>query len=93
MQLMRKVQFEKVPGIAETLDWSAALIALHHDHLDRETVLATLGALSKHRDDAQLLQTKWLDVLLRGLEDVRREPQPWTQETIDQVATRLLPQR
>lgn len=93
MQFVRKVKLEKVPGIAETLDWSAALIALHHDHLDRETVLATLGVLSKQRDDAQLLRTQWLDLLLRGVEDVRREPQPWTQETIDRVASRVLPHR
>ncbi len=93
MQFVRKVKLEKVPGIAETLDWSAALIALHRDHLDQETVLATLGALSKHRDDAQLLRTQWLDLLLRGVEDVRREPQPWTQETIDRVAQKLLPHR
>jgi len=93
MQLVRKVQLEKVPGIAETLDWSAALIALHHDHLDRRTVLATLGALSKHRDDAQSLRTKWIDVMLRGLEEIRQEQQPWTQETIERVATKLLPQR
>ncbi len=93
MQFVRKVKLEKIPGIAETLDWSAALIALHHDHLDRETVLATLGALSKHRDDTQLLRTQWLDLLLRGVEDVRREPQPWTQETIDRVASRVLPHR
>ncbi len=93
MQFVRKVKLEKVPGIAETLDWSAALIALHRDHLDQAAVLATLGALSKHRDDAQLLRTQWLDVLLRGVEDVRREPQPWTQETIDRVAQKLLPHR
>ncbi len=93
MQFVRKVKLEKVPGIAETLDWSAALIALHRDHLDRETVLATLGVLSKQRDDVQLLRTQWLDLLLRGVEDVRREPQPWTQETIDRVASRVLPHR
>jgi len=90
MQFIRHLKLEKIPGIAETLDWSAALIALHRDHLDKDAVLATLGALCKHRDDAELLRTQWLDVLLRGLDDIRREPQPWTQDTIDRVARTLL---
>jgi hypothetical protein len=90
MQFIRHLKLEKIPGIAETLDWSAALIALHRDHLDHDAVLTTLGALCKHRDDAELLRTQWLDVLLRGLDDIRREPQPWTQDTIDRVARTLL---
>ncbi len=90
MQFIRHLKLEKIPGIAETLDWSAALIALHRDYLDQDAVLATLGALCKHRDDAELLRTQWLDVLLRGLDDIRREPQPWTQDTIDRVARTLL---
>ncbi len=90
MQFIRHLKLEKIPGIAETLDWSAALIALHRDHLDQDAVLATLSALCKHRDDAELLRTQWLDVLLRGVEEIRQEPQPWTQDTIDRVARTLL---
>ncbi len=93
MQFIRKAKLQKVPGIAETLDWSAALMALHRDHLDQEAVQATLGALCKHRDDAQVLRTQWLDLLLRSVDDLRREPSPWTQETIDRVAHKLLPHR
>lgn len=93
MQFIRHLKLEKIPGIAETLDWSAALIALHRDHLDRDAVLATLGALCKHHDDAELLRTRWLDVLLQGLEDTQREPQPWTQDSIDRVARTLLAHR
>ncbi len=93
MQFVRRAKLEKVPGIAETLDWSAALMTLHRDHLDREAVEETLGALFKHRDDAQLIRNQWLDLLLRGVEDVSREPKPWTQETIDRVAQKLLPHR
>ncbi len=93
MQFVRRAKLEKVPGIAETLDWSAALMALHRDHLDREAIEQTLGALFKHRDDAELIRTQWLDHLLRGLEQVDREPRPWTQHTIERVAENILPRR
>ncbi len=93
MQFVRKIKLEKVPGIAETLDWSAALIALHRDHLDQGAVEQTLGVLVKHRDDAQLLRAQWLDLLLKSIEEVGREPKPWTQDTIDRVANRVLPRR
>ena len=35
MQQLRTIKLEKTPGIAETLDWAAALSALHIDHLDK----------------------------------------------------------
>src|SRR5213594_4161598 len=91
MQFVRRAKLEKIPGLAETLDWSAALIALHREHLDREAVEQTLGALFKHRDDANLMRAQWLDHLLRGVEEVEREPVPWNQETISRVAERVLP--
>ncbi len=93
MQFVRRVKLEKVPGIAETLDWSAALIALHRNHLDQEAVVQTLGTLCKHRDDAQLIRTQWLDLLLRSVDEVMREPKPWTQDTIERVAHKLIPHR
>lgn len=93
MQLVRRAKLEKTPGLAETLDWSAALIALHRDHLDRDAVEQTLGVLFKHRDDADLMRAQWLDHLLRGVDEVGREPRPWSQETITRVAERVLPKR
>ncbi len=93
MQFVRRTKLEKTPGLAETLDWSAALIALHRDHLDRDAVEQTLGVLFKQRDDADLMRTQWLDHLLRGVQEVGREPLPWNQQTIDRVADRVLPKR
>jgi len=93
MQFVRRTKLEKTPGLAETLDWSAALIALHRDHLDRAAVEQTLGVLFKQRDDAELMRTQWLDHLLRGVQEVGQEPVPWTQQTIDRVADRVLPKR
>lgn len=93
MQFVRRTKLEKTPGLAETLDWSAALIALHRDHLDRDAVEQTLGVLFKQRDDAELMRTQWLDHLLRGVHEVSQEPMPWNQQTIDRVADRVLPKR
>jgi MoxR-like ATPase len=93
MQFVRRTKLEKTPGLAETLDWSAALIALHRDHLDRDAVEQTLGVLFKQRDDAELMRTQWLDHLLRGVHEVSQEPVPWNQQTIDRVADRVLPKR
>jgi MoxR-like ATPase len=93
MQFVRRAKLEKLPGLAETLDWSAALIALHRDHLDRAAVEETLGVLFKQRDDAELVRTQWLDHLLRGVDEVSQQPKPWTQDTITRVAERLLPKR
>jgi MoxR-like ATPase len=93
MQMVRRLRLEKTPGVAETLDWSAALMALHRDHLDREAVEETLGVLFKQQDDATLVRTQWLEPLLDGLAALEREGQPWSQERIARAADRLQARR
>ncbi len=51
MQEVRQMNFQKKPGIAETLDWAQALIALNKDELDQETVEETLGCIFKYNED------------------------------------------
>ena len=51
MQQVRQMNFYKRPGIAETLDWAAALLALNRDELDEETVKETVGCVFKYRED------------------------------------------
>ncbi|MFC3229435.1 AAA family ATPase [Marinibaculum pumilum] len=53
VQALRKEELEKVPGIAETLDWAAALSGLDLDRLDRDPVAlqASLICLLKTRTD------------------------------------------
>lgn len=51
---LRALPLGKPPGVAETLDWAAALVALHRDALDAAAVADTLGAVLKLRED-QLL--------------------------------------
>ena len=41
----------KLPGVAETIDWTKALVALDQLALDPQTVNDTLGALLKYQDD------------------------------------------
>jgi MoxR-like ATPase len=50
-QRLRTLDLFKAPGIAETLDWAEALVALDRITLDPQTVADTLGALLKYQDD------------------------------------------
>ena len=54
----------KRPGVAETLDWAAALLALHRDALEPEVVEETLGCLLKDAADVQLAHHRGLERLL-----------------------------
>jgi MoxR-like ATPase len=56
MQSLRRMKLAKVPGVAETLDWAAALAALHADHLDAELMRETLGCILKEVDDVKRLE-------------------------------------
>jgi MoxR-like ATPase len=48
---LRASDLFKLPGVAETLDWGQALVALGCVELDPATVEATLGVLLKYQDD------------------------------------------
>ncbi len=50
-QRLRALDLFKAPGIAETLDWAEALVALDRITLDPQSVADTLGALLKYQDD------------------------------------------
>ncbi len=56
MQSLRRMKLAKVPGVAETLDWTAALVALHADHLDPELVRETLGCVLKEVEDVKRVE-------------------------------------
>ena len=46
----------KLPGIAETIEWTRALMALDSLALDPETINQTLGVLLKYQDDIAKVQ-------------------------------------
>jgi len=56
MQGLRRMKLAKVPGVAESLDWAAALVALHAEHLDPELVRQTLGCVLKEVEDVKRLE-------------------------------------
>ena len=51
VQKLRAADLFKLPGVAETIDWTKALTALDAKALDPETVNDTLGVLLKYPDD------------------------------------------
>ncbi len=53
VQKLRRADLFKLPGVAETIDWGRALLALDQIALDAETVNATLGVLLKYQDDIE----------------------------------------
>lgn len=51
MTEVRQMKLEKLPGVAETLDWAMALSAMHIEYLDKEIVESTLGVVLKDWQD------------------------------------------
>jgi MoxR-like ATPase len=51
VQELRKLDLYKLPGVAETLDWASALVALDAQSLTERIVEDTLGAILKYQDD------------------------------------------
>src|SRR5690606_95611 len=51
VQKLRRIELFKAPGVAETLDWAAALSALGCTGLGPQNIADTLGVLLKYQDD------------------------------------------
>ena len=58
VQAIRKKEFYKLPGVAETLDWSDALIKLGTTELSKEITKDTLGTLLKYQDDIESMDNE-----------------------------------
>jgi MoxR-like ATPase len=56
VQGLRALELYKRPGIAETIEWTRALLALDAATLDARTVDETLGVLLKYQDDIERVQ-------------------------------------
>jgi MoxR-like ATPase len=65
---LRAMDLYKAPGVAETIDWAAALAALDGTALDPEAVQATLGVVLKYQDDITRLNA---DRVAQLISDVR----------------------
>jgi MoxR-like ATPase len=70
VQKLRAEDLFKLPGVAETLDWTQALMTLDRLELDPETINDTLGTLLKYQDDIAKIQGS---AAARLLEQVKTE--------------------
>jgi MoxR-like ATPase len=73
VQKLRAIELYKLPGIAETIEWTRALMELDALVLDPETINHTLGVLLKYQDDIAKVQGSEAARLLTQL---RSEAQP-----------------
>ena len=56
VQELRSSELYKAPGVAETLDWTAALVGLDQTELDPSVIDETLGIMLKYREDVQAVR-------------------------------------
>jgi len=56
IQELREADLYKIPGVAETLDWTAALVALDQTALDPAVIDDTLGVILKYHDDVDKIR-------------------------------------
>ena len=67
MQKVRELELFKKPGVAETLDWTRALMALDRHTLDRDTAHRTLGVLLKYQDDLAQMAEGGVDEVMEAV--------------------------
>jgi len=64
VQKLRKTDLFKQPGVAETIDWTHALVQLDHLSLDPNSIDSTLGVLLKYQEDIAKIQGSEANLLL-----------------------------
>jgi MoxR-like ATPase len=64
-EALRGLELYKPPGVAETIDWAAALVTLGRTRLDEAAVDATLGTILKYREDQERVRAHGLADLVR----------------------------
>lgn len=72
VQRLRREPLFKKPGIAETIHWAQALVALGTRELDVTRVEETLGCLVKYRDDIEVLRAE-------------REGRPYLRDLVEEI--------
>jgi MoxR-like ATPase len=64
VQRLRTLDLAKAPGVAETIDWTQALLALGQQELDAGVVDATLGSVLKYHEDIERVRDAGLRELV-----------------------------
>jgi MoxR-like ATPase len=72
VEALRDLDLYKPPGVAETIDWAQAVVALGSTTLDAATVDVTLGTVLKYREDQERARAHGLDQLLTAVERPER---------------------
>jgi hypothetical protein len=57
VERLRRLDLQKQPGVAETIDWVSALNALGVETLDNASADATMGSVLKYREDVELARS------------------------------------
>jgi MoxR-like ATPase len=63
---MRDSDVQKPPGVAEAIDWLAALTVLGVQQLDESAIARTLGSVLKYSDDQDVIRAAGLEALVAG---------------------------
>lgn len=63
MQATRTMSLSKIPGVAETLDWANALVALQASELNEEIVAETLGCFLKDESDVAAFKAELPEII------------------------------
>ncbi|MSO79581.1 MAG: MoxR family ATPase [Acidimicrobiia bacterium] len=72
VEALRDLDLYKPPGVAETIDWAQAVVALGSTTLDAATVEVTLGTVLKYREDQERARSHGLEQLLNAVERPER---------------------
>lgn len=64
IQQLREADLYKIPGVAETLDWTTALVALDQQALTLDAVHDTLGVILKYQDDINQVEAQMAQQIL-----------------------------
>jgi MoxR-like ATPase len=68
IQELRQMDLYKLPGVAETLDWTTALVTLDQKALDPVIVDETLGAVLKYQDDIEKVKGEQARLILERIQ-------------------------
>jgi MoxR-like ATPase len=74
MQEVRSLGLVKKPGLAETLDWAAALLSLSEDELDLQTLQRTLSCMIKHKEDFKKVNAETQVTILTEIKRKKEAP-------------------
>jgi MoxR-like ATPase len=68
IQELREVDLYKTPGVAETLDWTSALVVLDQKALDPDIVEETLGMILKYQDDIEKVSHDHIQAIMERVQ-------------------------